>query len=143
VTEVFATGWAFASGGIVSTPSDANRFVRAYANGRLTNKATYAKQFQFIDGASSDPPGPGANAAGLAIFRYQTACGTVYGHTGSTLGYTQFVASTADGTRSVSVSASEQITPKINPSTFSDLRRIFEQPSVTLRSAAELMERRT
>ena len=28
-------------------------------------------------------PGPGRNAAGLALFRYRTRCGKVYGHTGN------------------------------------------------------------
>ena len=52
-----------------------------------------------LDGAS-DPPRPGANSAGLALFRYRTRCGTVYGHTGSFLGYAQWAAGTADGRRS-------------------------------------------
>jgi D-alanyl-D-alanine carboxypeptidase len=50
---------------------------------------------------SSSPPGPGTNAAGLALFRYTTRCGVVYGHTGNFPGYTQFAAATADGSRSV------------------------------------------
>ncbi len=28
-------------------------------------------------GGSSKPPGPGKNSAGLALFRYETKCGTV------------------------------------------------------------------
>jgi hypothetical protein len=32
VTELFAARWAWASGGVVSTPRDADRFVRAYAS---------------------------------------------------------------------------------------------------------------
>ena len=40
------------------------------------------------------------------MFRYRTRCGTVYGHTGNTAGYTQFIAATRDGSRSVSVSVS-------------------------------------
>ncbi len=38
----------------------------------------------------SSPPGPGTNEAGLGLFRYTTPCG-----------YTQWAASTAYGTRSV------------------------------------------
>ena len=59
--------------------------------------------------------GPGTNSAGLAIFRYATRCGTVYGHTGNTSGYTQFAAATADGSRSVVVSVNAQITPSTAP----------------------------
>ena len=57
----------------------------------------------------SEPTGPGANRAGLGIFRYKTRCGTVYGHTGNFPGYTQFFAATLDGERSVTFSISEQL----------------------------------
>jgi D-alanyl-D-alanine carboxypeptidase len=127
VTELFAAGWAWASGGVVSTPRDADRFIRGYAAGRTTNAATRAQQFQFIPGGHSEPPGPGVNAAGLAIFRYETSCGTVYGHTGNTPGYTQFIAATADGSRSTVVSINAQITPKSDPRNFALLRDIFGQ----------------
>jgi D-alanyl-D-alanine carboxypeptidase len=53
---------------------------------------------------SSSPPGPGTNSAGLAIFRYKTRCGTVYGHTGNFPGYVQWAAATRDGKRSVTTS---------------------------------------
>jgi len=110
VTNGFSAGWSWASGGIVSTPTDVDRFVRAYVSGSLTTRAARARQFTFRPG-SSEPPGPGTNAAGLAVFRYRTRCGTVYGHTGNTLGFTQFVAATADGTRSVVVQVDGQVTP--------------------------------
>ena len=58
----------------------------------------------FWPGGASSPPGPGKNSAGLALFRYQTRCGTVYGHTGNFPGYVQFAAATADGSRAVTTS---------------------------------------
>ena len=125
VTELFAAGWTFSSGGVVSTPSDADEFARGYVSGRLTDPATHNRQFTFVPG-SSEPPGPGTNSAGLSIFRYETRCGTVYGHTGNTAGYTAFIAASADGHRSVSVSINGQITPKSNPTRFVDLRAIDE-----------------
>jgi D-alanyl-D-alanine carboxypeptidase len=124
VTSVIAAGWAWASGGIVSTPEDANAFIRAYVRGATTSPAVRREQFTFRPG-SSEPPGPGQNSAGLAIFRYQTRCGTVYGHTGNTLGYTQYVAASANGRRSVVVSVNAQITPTIHPDRFRELRRIY------------------
>jgi D-alanyl-D-alanine carboxypeptidase len=124
VTEVIAAGWSWASGGIVSTPDDAGTFIRAYARGATTSPALYKKQFTFRSG-SSEPTGPGQNSAGLAIFRYQTKYGTVYGHTGNTLGYTQFIAATADGSRSAVVSVNAQITPTANQDRFPDLRQIY------------------
>jgi D-alanyl-D-alanine carboxypeptidase len=124
VTNVFAAGWAWASGAVVSTQRDANAFIRAYARGATTTRAAHRAQFTFRPG-NSDPPGPGRNSAGLAIFRYQTRCGTVYGHTGNTPGYTQFVAATRDGSRSVVVSINSQITPQTNPDRFPELRQIY------------------
>jgi D-alanyl-D-alanine carboxypeptidase len=124
VTQQFAAGWAWASGGIVSTPHDANAFVRAYARGATTNPSTRRAQFTFRAG-NSDPPGPGQNSAGLAIFRYQTRCGTVYGHTGNFAGYTQFAAASKNGRRSVVVSVNSQISPDMHPDRFRDLRRIY------------------
>ena len=56
-------------------------------------------------------PGPGKNFAGLGLFRYVTACGTVYGHTGSFPGYRILVAATNDGKRSVVFVANAQIVP--------------------------------
>ncbi len=125
VTTLIAAGWSWASGGIVSTPADALRFVRGYVSGALVNEATRAAQFTFRPG-SSEPTGPGANYAGLGLFKYVTRCGTVYGHTGNTPGYTQFVASTADGRRGVTVSINTQITPTTNAALFPALRHIYE-----------------
>ncbi len=124
VTHQFAAGWAWAAGAVVSTPANANAFIRGYARGATTSPAAHRAQFTFRPG-NSDPPGPGKNSVGLAIFRYQTRCGTVYGHTGNTSGYTQFAAATRNGSRSVVVSINAQITPKMNPDRFTELRRIY------------------
>ena len=44
------------------------------------------------------------HAAGLALFRYRTRCGTVHGHIGNFPGYVQFAAATADGRRALTTS---------------------------------------
>ncbi len=111
VSEVLAGGWSWASGGIVSTPLDLNRFIRGYVGGALFGPRVAAEQARFIAGGS-EPTGPGRNTAGLALFRYDTRCGTVYGHTGNTLGYTQFMAASRDGRRSVTLSINVQRTQK-------------------------------
>jgi D-alanyl-D-alanine carboxypeptidase len=108
-TSVFSAAYTWASGGIVSTPRELNRFARGYVGARLFSRQAQSAQFRFVSG-QSDPVGPGTNAAGLAIFRYRTRCGTVYGHTGNTLGYTQFFGASRDGSRSVTASFSAQIT---------------------------------
>lgn len=110
--------------GILSTPDDASVFIRAYVRGGLTSRAVRGAQFAFTPG-SSDPPGPGRNSAGLAIFRYQTRCGPVYGYTVSATGLTQFAAATVSGQRSVVVSVNEQITPRVRVAKLRQLRQVF------------------
>ena len=127
LSKDFAAGWSWASGGIVSTPADLNDFIRGYVGGKLFDERTQAKQRRVIEGGSSDPPGPGMNSAGLAIFRYETRCGTVWGHTGNTAGYTQFAAASADGRRSVTMSINAQHTLTTgSPVVFDALRRAEE-----------------
>ena len=103
VTTFLSPSGAWASGAIVSTPADLGAFIRADLGGRFFGEAQRREQLRFVSGSSS-PAGPGTNSAGLAIFRYKTRCGTVYGHTGNFPGYVQWAAATADGRRSVTTS---------------------------------------
>jgi D-alanyl-D-alanine carboxypeptidase len=124
LSEVLASGWFWAAGGMVSTPSDFNTFVRGYVGSELFDLQTRVKQRRVVEGGSSDPPGPGKNSAGLGIFRYETRCGTVWGHTGNYPGYTQFMAAKPNGNRSVTVSVTEQLSPVEGaPGVFDALRR--------------------
>ncbi len=108
-TFVMNPALAWASGGIVSTLSDLGRYFRAYVGGKLFGGRIMEAQRQWVKG-SSGPPGPGVNWAGMALFRYRTKCGTVFGHTGNYPGYRLFVASTADGKRSIVWATNSQIT---------------------------------
>lgn len=128
VSTLFAAGWAWAAGGVVSTPADTLRFVRAYVRGDGLDDRSRRAQFRFRRGAS-EPPGPGVNSAGLALFRYDTKYGRVFGHTGNTSGYTQFAAATEDGDRGAVVSATTQLSPGRGAGTdalFAQLRSVFE-----------------
>jgi D-alanyl-D-alanine carboxypeptidase len=104
VTTLLNPSGAWASGAIVSTPLGINRFIRGLLGARLFPAALQRQQLRFVRGGRSSPPGPGANSAGLAVFRYRTRCGTVYGHTGNYPGYVQFMAATRDGRRAVTSS---------------------------------------
>jgi len=104
VTAFLSPSGAWASGAIVSTPRDLNAFIRADLGLRFFDRAQQRQQMKFWPGGKSSPPGPGRNSAGLALFRYQTKCGTVYGHTGNFPGYVQFAAATADGGKAVTTS---------------------------------------
>ena len=111
VSTVLSVSSVWASGGIVSTPADLNRFVRGYVGGKLFDKEERTAQFQFFPDGASDPPGPGENSAGLALFKYRTPCGVVFGHTGNFPGYTQFMGATRNGQASTTVSINEQVSP--------------------------------
>ncbi|WP_330328811.1 beta-lactamase family protein [Streptomyces sp. NBC_00536] len=126
VSEAVGASGAWAAGGIVSTPKDLTAFIRGYAGGALVSDRTRRQQFTFIPGALSQPPGPGRTEAGLAIYRYTTRCGTVYGHTGNTPGYTQLVAATADGRRSLTFSITTQTSLSNNPGLLARVREIQE-----------------
>jgi D-alanyl-D-alanine carboxypeptidase len=121
VSEAFSASAAWAAGGIVSTPADTNPFVRAYLGPRFFSRQTQAAQLRFVPG-SSQPAGPGTNAAGLGIFRYRTRCGTMYGHTGNLPGYTQLAAASRGGGDSVSVTATEQLSRTAHPRVLAALR---------------------
>jgi D-alanyl-D-alanine carboxypeptidase len=103
LTTFLSPSGAWASGAIVSTPADLGAFIRADLGRKFFGLAQQREQLRFVRGSSS-PPGPGTNSAGLAIFRYRSRCGTVYGHTGNFPGYVQWAAATADGKRSVTTS---------------------------------------
>ncbi len=121
VSEAFSASVTWAAGGIVSTPADTNRFIRAYLAPRFFSRPTQAAQLRFVPG-SSQPAGPGINAAGLGIFRYRTRCGTMYGHTGNIPGYTQLAAASRSGGDSVSVTATEQLSRTAHPRVLAALR---------------------
>jgi D-alanyl-D-alanine carboxypeptidase len=104
VSTLLSPSGAWASGGIVSTPKDLGTFFRGYLGARLFPASLQRQQLRFVAGGKSSPPGPGRNSAGLAVFRYRTRCGTVYGHTGNFPGYVQFAAATRDGSRALTMS---------------------------------------
>ncbi|MFE2560558.1 serine hydrolase domain-containing protein [Streptomyces sp. NPDC059352] len=127
ISEVLSASGVWASGGIVSTPKDLNAFARVWAGGRgFLSQETRRQQRTFIPGAASEPAGPGVNAGGLAIFRYTTRCGTVYGHTGNFPGYTQLAVGTADGKRSLTFSINTQTSKTVKPELLAKVRAVQE-----------------
>jgi D-alanyl-D-alanine carboxypeptidase len=104
VSTFLSPSGAWASGAVVSTPRDLNAFIRSYLGLEFFSAPQQQEQMRFVPGGESSPPGPGQNSAGLALFRYETKCGTVYGHTGNFPGYVQWAAATADGSRAVTTS---------------------------------------
>ncbi|MFD9488030.1 serine hydrolase domain-containing protein [Streptomyces sp. NPDC059991] len=126
VTELFGSSGLWASGAVVATPKDLGRFIRGYAGGSLLSAHTRKEQLKFVPGGASEPAGPGVNSAGLAIFRYATRCGVLYGHTGNTAGYTQLAAATPDGGKSLTFSITTQTSKSIKPALLAQLRKVQE-----------------
>ncbi|MEW1642756.1 serine hydrolase domain-containing protein [Streptomyces sp. NPDC091219] len=131
VSEAIGMSGVWASGGITSSPRDLAAFISGYAAGALTSKAAVREQRHWIPGAS-EPAGPGRNSAGLALFRYDTKCGVVLGHTGNTLGYTQLIAATPDGRRALTFSLTTQVNQTGNPELLAKVRAVEEDAVCSL-----------
>jgi D-alanyl-D-alanine carboxypeptidase len=69
VSEELGVSWVGASGAIVSTLRDMNRFIRVWGGGSFLTPKLRRAQTRFIPGAAGDPPGPGANSGGLTLYR--------------------------------------------------------------------------
>jgi D-alanyl-D-alanine carboxypeptidase len=125
VSTVAGMSGVWTSGGMQSTPRDLLRFMRGYVSGRLFGPALQRAQRRWRPGGS-EPPRPGVNSAGMALFRYRMPCGTIYGHTGNFYGYTQFAASTPNGRRAATVSVSLQLNPLTGaPPAYQAMHRAF------------------
>jgi D-alanyl-D-alanine carboxypeptidase len=112
---------AWGSGGMVSSPAEMGAFIRDQLAPLFFTRQAQAAQLSFVTD-SSDPPGPGTNAADLAVFEYRTSCGTVYEHTGTFPRYTQFGAATLGGGSSVTLTAREQRSHTVRPEVLAALR---------------------
>jgi D-alanyl-D-alanine carboxypeptidase len=127
ISEALNMSTVCASGALISSPLDSNRFIRAYAGGKLFGGATRAAQTDFVPGGESEPKGPGENSAGMGLFKYDTRCGTVYGHTGNFPGYTAITVSSPDGRRSFVMLVSTQLDKAAGvPATFEFWRKTAE-----------------
>ena len=116
VSEILASGWAWASGGDRLDAARAEPLHPRLRRRRALRPAPSQRGAAPLrpERRSSEPPGPGVNAAGLALFRYQTALRHLYGHTGNTFGFTQFAAATRTapvGRRSRSTSSARRRAP--------------------------------
>ncbi|GIK77313.1 MAG: hypothetical protein BroJett022_10030 [Actinomycetes bacterium] len=136
LTRCCAMSYLSASGGIYSTPAELTRFIRAYVGGELFGRAQRRAQLAFHRGAGSEPPGPGEQSGGLAVFRYRTRCGPVFGHSGNFLGYTQFAVATRNGRRALTFTVNRQLAPdapgELAPQAFRTLRRDYGHAVCTL-----------
>ncbi|WP_199807404.1 serine hydrolase domain-containing protein [Streptomyces sp. NRRL F-5650] len=96
-TAAIDPSWSWAAGGMVSTAADWQTFLTALNSGELLPE-TQLKQMR----TTVDAPEEGGGY-GLGLMRVDTACGTVWGHTGGLPGYSSEIYTDATGTRSVAV----------------------------------------
>ena len=96
VTTAIDPAAAWASGALVSTPSDLSRFFGGLLGGELVGEDTLEQMKEALAGEGS-PSGPGTKRAGLGFFSYELPCGEVWGHTGQFPGYQVFGAASPDG----------------------------------------------
>jgi D-alanyl-D-alanine carboxypeptidase len=104
VTTALDPSAAWASGALVSTPSDLSRFFEGLLGGELVGEDTLEQMKETLAGEGS-PSGPGTKRAGLEVFSYELPCGKVWGHTGQFPGYQAFGAATSDGRRGLAMMA--------------------------------------
>jgi D-alanyl-D-alanine carboxypeptidase len=90
---------AWASGALISTPADMATFFAALLGDELVPSAQLEAMMETRPGAGS-PAGPGTNNAGLGIFRWDVACGEIWGHTGAFPGFRAIGAAAEDGSGS-------------------------------------------
>ncbi|MET9173389.1 serine hydrolase domain-containing protein [Streptomyces misionensis] len=96
-TSAIDPSWSWAAGGMVSTARDWQTFLTALNSGKLLPKAQM-KQMRTTVNAPEEGGG-----YGLGLMKVNTACGTVWGHTGGLPGYSSEIYTDASGRRSVAV----------------------------------------
>ncbi|MFE1048073.1 serine hydrolase domain-containing protein [Streptomyces olivaceus] len=96
-TAAIDPSWSWAAGGMVSTAADWQTFLTALNSGELLPKAQMKQMRTTVDAPEE------GGGYGLGLMRVDTACGTVWGHTGGLPGYSSEIYTDATGTRSVAV----------------------------------------
>ncbi|MCW5889764.1 MAG: beta-lactamase family protein [bacterium] len=103
VTDAISPSWTWAAAGMISTPVEVGRVLRARMAGRLFPDALVEQSLASLVRGDGFPPGPGTSRSGLGIFAYRLPCGLVYGYTGRIPGWRTFAVANRQGTRSATV----------------------------------------
>lgn len=120
---VFNPSLAWGAGNVVSDMDDLARFNRALLGGRLLSPELLAEMKTRVEIA----PGVGY---GLGLFMFDTACGELWGHTGSIPGFNNELFSSEDGTREYGLminadAAPAAVYPKFNEAAEQAAREAF------------------
>jgi D-alanyl-D-alanine carboxypeptidase len=102
--SVFSPSFGWTAGAIVSTADDLASFYRALLRGRLLRPELMRAMETTVDATHA---GAGIRY-GLGIAKVALPCGTAWGHSGGTPGYSTWALSSKDGKRQVAVLASRE-----------------------------------
>ncbi len=90
-----------ASGEIVSTTGDLNKFTKALATGSLVSDKSHQEMIAPISDMGN------GTGYGLGVMSIKTACGIAVGHGGNIYGYASQAYSSPDGSKQVAISGTE------------------------------------
>jgi len=111
-----------AGGGIVSTPGEIARLLRALLGGGLLPDRLRCEMLDAVDSdwAETDRYGLGIGEITALMGRQRSPCGSAWGHLGFSVGYTAIALSSEDGERQVVICANGQLTTEASEEAFMD-----------------------
>jgi D-alanyl-D-alanine carboxypeptidase len=100
VSATLSPTWGWAAGGIVSDGDDVTRFYAALLSGKLLRPRQLRAMLTMADGSNY----------GLGLARFQTGCGTAYGHVGDFIGWRTVAYARPHGRRAAVVMVNIDVT---------------------------------
>jgi D-alanyl-D-alanine carboxypeptidase len=122
VTELDLAPFTWAGGGIVSTPGEVARLLRALLGGDLIPDHLRKEMLDAVDSdwMETDRYGLGIGEISAVWRREQSPCGPAWGHLGFSLGYTAIALSSENGERQVVLCANGVFTTEDSEEAFFD-----------------------
>jgi D-alanyl-D-alanine carboxypeptidase len=101
-----------AGGGVVSTPGEIGKMLRAQLGGELHSDSLRAEMLRGVDSdwEETDRYGLGIGEITALMGRERSPCGPAWGHIGFSVGYTAMALSSGDGERQVVICANGSLT---------------------------------
>jgi D-alanyl-D-alanine carboxypeptidase len=122
VTELDLAPFTWAGGGVVSTPGEVARLLRALLRGDLMPDHLRKEMLDAVDSdwMETDRYGLGIGEITAVWRRERSPCGPAWGHLGFSLGYTAIALSSEDGERQVVLCANGVFTTEESEEAFFD-----------------------
>ena len=122
VTELDLASFTWAGGGVVSTPGEVARLLRALLSGDLIPDHLRKEMLDAVDSdwVETDRYGLGIGEITAVWRRERSPCGPAWGHLGFSLGYTAIALSSENGERQVVLCANGVFTTEASEEAFFD-----------------------